>query len=291
MGRRDAGAIRFDYGRCCDGREFCRPDGDESQQRRYAGYLYENWPLKSNIGLGTYSAFWEQPWSGNGNSSTVRTRDYFQQLAGQVNGTELGLEKDVLVVPAGDVLNALDKRMRAGDVPGFSSVVDLYLDDVHLKGGVGYFAVSTAFYATLYHDNPMGLVIPASMTSTVTPEFAAIVQRIAWDVVAGHPYSGVPEEVVGDFNGDTNVDEADYTLWKSTFGSKTDLRADANLDFIVDASDYTIWRNRFGTIGSGGLAAAAVPEPSSLLLFGSACLYCAFRRGRQRRVHSCSVVA
>jgi hypothetical protein len=222
---------------------------------------------------------------------TVRTRDYFQRLADQLNGTELGLEKDVLLVPAGDVLNALDKRMRAGDVPGFSSVVDLYQDDVHLKGGVGYFAVSTTFYATLYQDNPMGLAIPANMTSTVTPEFAAIVQRVAWDVVAGHPYSGVPEEVVGDFNGDRDVDAADYALWKSTYGSKTDLRADANLDFIVDASDYTIWRNRFGMIGSGSLADAAIPEPSSLLLIGSASLYCAIQRGRRRRVRSCSVVA
>ncbi len=154
-------------------------------------YLYESWPTKTDIGTGTYSAFWEQPWAGTGFSATVRTRDYFQKLTDQVNATEMGLDKDILIVPVGDVLNSLDKRMRAGDIPGFASGVDLYRDDVHFKEGVGYFAVSTAFYATLYHDNPMGLAIPASMTSTVTPEFAAIVQRVVWDVVAGHPYSGV----------------------------------------------------------------------------------------------------
>jgi hypothetical protein len=229
-------------------------------------YLYENWPLQANIGTGTYSDFWEQPWTGSGLSSTVRTRDYFQQLADQVNTMPLELEKQVLLVPAGDVMNELDKRMRAGDIPGFSSAVDLYLDDVHLKSGVGYFAVSTTFYATLYGQNPMGLPIPANMTSTVTPEFAAAVQRVAWDVVAGHPYSGVPEAVVGDFDGDSQVTAADYGVWKSTFGSKTDLRADANLDFIVDAADYTVWRDRMSTMGSGA-ASVPVPEPISMMMF------------------------
>src|SRR3972149_1584806 len=243
-------------------------------------YLYENWPLRSNIGTGTYSAFWEQPWTGSGLSVTVRTQDYFQELADQVNSMPLGLEKGVLLVPVGDVLNAIDKRMRAGDVPGFNSVVELYLDDVHLKSGVGYFVVSTTFYATLYRQNPMGLPIPASMTSTVTPQFAAAVQRVAWDVVAGHPYSGVPETVAGDFNGDALVNAADYDLWKSTFGSRTDLRADANLNFVVDAADYTIWRNQLRTMGSGSLAPRTVPEPESVLM---AIVMCSLELFRARR--------
>ena len=244
-------------------------------------YLYENWPLQSNIGAGTFSSFWEQPWTGI--NATIRTRDYFQSLANQVNVAELGLEKEILLVPAGDVLNALDKRMRAGDVPGFSSVNALYQDDVHLKTGVGYFTVSTAFYATMYHDNPMGLAIPANMTSTVTPEFAAIVQRVVWDVVAGHPYSGVPAAVAGDFNGDSVVNTADYTLWKSSFGSKTDLRADANMNFVVDAGDYSIWRNSFAA-GGGSFAVQLVPEPHSLLLAAFACALALNwrRRSRQR---------
>ena len=50
----------------------------------------------------------------------------------------MGLDKDILIVPVGDVLNSLDKRMRAGDVLGFGSGVDFYRDDVHFKEGVGY---------------------------------------------------------------------------------------------------------------------------------------------------------
>jgi hypothetical protein len=246
-------------------------------------YLYENWPLKANIGAGTYSAFWEQPWTGSGGSVTVRTRDYFQTLADQVNGMSLGLEKDVLLVPAGDVLNALDKRMRAGDIPGFTSALDLYSDDVHLYTATGTFVVSTTFYATMYKDNPLGLAIPASQASTVTPEFAAAVQRVVWDVVAGHEYTGVPESVPGDFDGDSQVTAADYGVWKSTFGSKTDLRADANLDFIVDAADYTIWRDSMNTMGSGAVF-RPVPEPASIMVViaGTAMVFTVSRTSRSR---------
>jgi hypothetical protein len=51
---------------------------------------------------------------------------------------------------------------------------------------------------------------------------------------------------VGDFNRDGTVDNADYTTWRDTNGSATDLRADANGDGIVDQDDYDVWRANFG---------------------------------------------
>lgn len=45
-----------------------------------------------------------------------------------------------------------------------------------------------------------------------------------------------------DFNRDGNVDAADYTIWRDTQGSATDLRADANGDGKVDAADHEIWK-------------------------------------------------
>ena len=187
-------------------------------------YIYESWPFETQLGTTTYDNFWDQSWDGNGWSWKVQTRDYFQELTDQLNATDLGLEKDILLVPVGDVLYALDERMRAGDVPGIDSVLDLYEDTQHLTLGAGYFIAGTTFYATIYGDNPLGLSIPTSAQSAVTPELAAIVQRVVWDVVAGHPYSGVAAELTGDFNGDRIVDLADYALWKSTHGSKTDSR-------------------------------------------------------------------
>jgi hypothetical protein len=245
-------------------------------------YIYESWPFSDRIGSDTtYSQFWDQPWNGSGYSWTIQTRDYFQKLTDQLNGTALGLDKDVLIAPVGDVMYALDQRMRAGDVAGFDSVLEVYADTLHLTPDVGYFIGGTVFYATMFGENPMGLPVPSWIQPYVTPEVAAIIQRVAWDVVAGHPYSGVAAEVVGDFNGDSNVDAADFSLWKSTYGSKVDLRADANLDFVVDTADYTIWRNQFDTLVAGGAASATVPEPGTLLLIGAACFVGGLRRGRR----------
>ncbi|MCH2184022.1 MAG: S8 family serine peptidase, partial [Mariniblastus sp.] len=58
--------------------------------------------------------------------------------------------------------------------------------------------------------------------------------------------------VAGDFDGNRVADDGDYDVWKSTFGSTTDLRADGNGDGVVDAADWTIWADnrQLGTTSS-----------------------------------------
>jgi GH35 family endo-1,4-beta-xylanase len=75
---------------------------------------------------------------------------------------------------------------------------------------------------------------------------------------------------VGDYNNDGKVDAADYTVWRDTLGSTTDLRADGNNDGMIDAPDYDAWVARYGNVYASGAGAdglgAAVPEPSSISL-------------------------
>jgi hypothetical protein len=86
---------------------------------------------------------------------------------------------------------------------------------------------------------------------------------IGWDIA--------PRVLVGDYNDDGKVSAADYSVWRDSLGSTTDLRADGDWDGIVDQHDYDYWHLNFGTsMGSGmsGFAAAAtdgtnVPEPAS----------------------------
>lgn len=89
-----------------------------------------------------------------------------------------------------------------------------------------------------------------------------------------------PPAVLGDYNNDGTVGPEDYTVWKNSFGSSTNLAADGNDDGIVNAADYTVWRDHLGQHAGSG-SAAAVPEPSALLLFGIATVLIGIRKSRR----------
>lgn len=79
----------------------------------------------------------------------------------------------------------------------------------------------------------------------------------------------------GDYNGDGLVDSADYTRWRDTLGSATELAADGNGNGVVDQADYQVWATNLGRASSGS---AAVPEPGAIPLVVA--LASAFRRRR-----------
>jgi hypothetical protein len=83
-----------------------------------------------------------------------------------------------------------------------------------------------------------------------------------WAMAQDVPFIDTPG---GDFNGDGQVDAADYVVWRKGFAGGT-----------FDMEDYNTWRQNFGAGagGSGSLAATAAPEPATfglvaLLLLGT----------------------
>jgi hypothetical protein len=99
-----------------------------------------------------------------------------------------------------------------------------------------------------------------------------------------------PPGLSGDFNSNSEVDAADYAVWRKIFNTAGPLPNDAGISpGIVNAADYTHWRKRFGisTIpfagsGSGSeFDSAGVPEPASgLFLLIGGCMLSLVRRGR-----------
>lgn len=65
-------------------------------------------------------------------------------------------------------------------------------------------------------------------------------------------------ELPGDYNHNLIVDAADYTVWRDTFGSTVDLRADMSgdtvgvPDAVVDEQDQEYWQANFGNTLSPG---------------------------------------
>jgi autotransporter-associated beta strand protein len=84
--------------------------------------------------------------------------------------------------------------------------------------------------------------------------------------------------LVGDYNRNGTVDAADYTIWRDTLGSTTDLRADGNDNGVIDQADFGVWKAHFGEhagSGAGSAATSTVPEPATwvLLLMAGAMMY------------------
>lgn len=77
--------------------------------------------------------------------------------------------------------------------------------------------------------------------------------------------------IAGDYNGDGVVDAADYTVWRDSFGSASNLVADGDGNGIVGQPDYLIWRDNFGQ-GAQAASSNLVPEPSTMLLLLLTCL-------------------
>jgi peptidyl-prolyl cis-trans isomerase A (cyclophilin A) len=84
-----------------------------------------------------------------------------------------------------------------------------------------------------------------------------------------------------DFNGVVNAN--DYTVWRRSFDSTTEVEADGNGNGVVDAADFVVWRNSMAAAaGALNPIALSVPEPSSVALVATALLIVGGRRRLSR---------
>lgn len=77
------------------------------------------------------------------------------------------------------------------------------------------------------------------------------------------------ETIAGDFDGDGQVNLADYTLWRDNLGSADEAVINSAGDGLggVDAADYSVWKSNFGgPVVTASATAASVPEPSALMV-------------------------
>ena len=162
-------------------------------------YIYQHWPRRTLNADGSftydYERLWLRAYTGKWDR-TYETRDYFNQLVTELRNSDPGAARPVLMVPVGDVMFELNRRIEAGQVPGIADIEELFQDSIHLTNW-GALVVGTTFYATMYRRDPRGLefrsynVVDDPWDRLIPEGYARAVQQVVWDVVKGHPFLGV----------------------------------------------------------------------------------------------------
>ena len=196
-------------------------------------YIYTSWLRRpilrersgKRIGLGNldFAEIWEggaklDPRRGREPAPVVR-KDYreFLKTINQKYAGKLG--KPVLMIPFGDVICELDKRLKAGKIPGLEALHDrdperipnwdpklkhaaganlLYADrshpvaQPHLDGIIANYAMGLMYYAVLTGKSPVGLSGSAyKLSDDQDVDLIKALQESVWDVVRNHPNTGL----------------------------------------------------------------------------------------------------
>jgi len=159
-------------------------------------YIYSRYPRTIGNVLPTDASLtadnWNTTWLSTYNQfsydGTNESKDFFERLVNLVR-TTYTINKPVLMVPVGDVMKALNDKMKAGQVSGYTEIWQVYADGIHMNN-VGSYILGCTFYATMYKDSPVGIGVPTQY-GTISSTLATIIQQTVWEVVSTHPYAGI----------------------------------------------------------------------------------------------------
>lgn len=155
--------------------------------------IYSRWPRKTQDGALDYPVFWGRKYTG-GWDGTNETRDYFIKLLESLKKTLPEDAKRLGIVPVGDVLLALDAKLKAKPLAGLSGVKDFYTDGIHF-GDQGAFVVGTTFFSVLFMRSPLGL--SGDSYGVKDQALIRLVQQTVWEVVSKDPLTGVKAPASG----------------------------------------------------------------------------------------------
>jgi hypothetical protein len=107
------------------------------------------------------------------------------------------------MVPVGHVMYELNQRMKAGEVPGYKDIKEVFADGIHLNN-VGSYVVGCTYFATLYKENPKGL---PGEPYKVHRKLAEVIQETVWKVISTNELAGLAKPVPSAFESTTKKTE------------------------------------------------------------------------------------
>jgi hypothetical protein len=158
-------------------------------------YVYSRTPRRVQNSDGTfqpmdYKASWLRKYSNSAADSWDSRwgRDYVRQLVSEIDRTKPEGAKSPLLVPVGEVFYELERRIRAGVMPGgYTDVGQFFVDASHYNS-VGSYAAAVTFYSVMYKDSPLGLGVP-SQFGNIPADVAGAIRASVWEVVRREPQS------------------------------------------------------------------------------------------------------
>jgi hypothetical protein len=168
-------------------------------------------------------------------------------------------------------------------VSGFTASLDL--DSISGMGATGVLTSSLAAFSGLAAGSSLGFTASISTaavglysaTYTLNLSDENLLNAGTESLTLTLQGQVVAPSLAGDYTGDGRVDAADYTAWRDTLGSTTELAADGDASGVIDAPDYDVWVTNYG---DSAASSTAVPEPAAATLVLAAIGF-AVRRGRQ----------
>jgi hypothetical protein len=196
-------------------------------------YVYCPWPTrpkkmedKKRIGLNIdYPVFWQAEYTYEVNSTDWRakkaapSRDYSHRLLDMLNEKYSSLKTPIRLIPTGEVLFALDEKIKAGALPGIKELAKrdpsmvpgldhdtgfehgvnvLYADPVHLnpvphqENTLGIFVSGSTMFAALSEQSPVGLSGKVyGLDDKTDAKLIEAVQETIWDVITSEPRTGI----------------------------------------------------------------------------------------------------
>ncbi len=145
-------------------------------------YVYARWPRQQKDDFDTA---WLKKYTGKWDG-TNETKDYFERLTLELRKAYPKLK--IHTVPVGHVLYGLNQWMKAGKVPGYTDIKQLFADGIHLNN-VGSYVVGCTYFATLYKQNPTGL--PSAPYKVTDTKLTAVIQDLVWRIVRWDELAGV----------------------------------------------------------------------------------------------------
>lgn len=163
----------------------------------------------------------------------------------------------------------------------FGSAMDAMLEDAalpHTDGDVDDLILINSFNE--WHEDTQieATVVTPPTTTDASPSGSQLTQGRSYEGY-GNRYLDIlraSTTLPGDYNLDSIVDAADFTVWRESLGNVVIpfRSADGNGDGAITTGDYEVWRTNFGqTMPHLWMSVSTVPEPHSYWGMGMAALF------------------